>query len=566
MTCRTKLVDIALLLTFPTFATAQVVIRTHVPDTPQMGSLGHEVAALGDVNGDGVDDYAIAAPAAMPGTTFASGAVHVYSGATGAKLSTIQGTLDYQYLGSSIDAAGDVNADGRLDLVIGEKFGLIGAVSVYSARPPALIWRLAGTPLGGVIGRQVKGAGDLDGNGKDDVLSNRFVADPESFSVVAYDGPTGAALFTASGVPGFGSSIDGGADLTGDGVPEILVGIPNATTGAGSNAGRVELWEFGAASPRYVVDGTQPGARFGYHVSFGGDVDGDGTRDFAVQAIDEDNPVIPSIREGAIHAFEGSSGLPLWTHRGRDYQSMYHGEIDFSHDLDGDAVTDVLAGFASEHLADFLGSVRILRGATGEVSSAIVENDLGFMKFLGQSVAAIGDIDLDGRSDFVVGHGSESLPNGAFVYGSVTCSGSAVNFGGSDPSTGTGCVGDVGLQCALAPTFAAASLTGEGCFSADGRALLYTRQATAASADGALLLVSTQLGNSVLPGGCSLLIGPSFPISIATPYVISALPVWVPAAIAPATIYVQCLAWNAHPPMYNCLQVTTTSALKIDFQ
>lgn len=79
-------------------------------------SLGLSVAGLGDVDGDGIPDYAGGAWG-VSGVDFASGEVLVFSGADGFLIGRIKGANYYSSLGWDIDGMGDVNRDGRADIL-----------------------------------------------------------------------------------------------------------------------------------------------------------------------------------------------------------------------------------------------------------------------------------------------------------------------------------------------------------------------------------------------------------------------------------------------------------------
>jgi FG-GAP-like repeat/FG-GAP repeat len=163
--------------------------------------------ATGDVNRDGVADYAAGG----------SRAVKILNGKSGGVL------VSYSVPAVSV-ALGDVNGDGRADLVV----GTASQVKVYDAKTHALLETL--TPFGTTYKSGVNvAAGDLDGDGKADVIAGQAAGG----TVVAYSGATSTKLETlrpfSSGYAR-GVSLAAG-DVNGDGKADVIVG-----TGAGTTA------------------------------------------------------------------------------------------------------------------------------------------------------------------------------------------------------------------------------------------------------------------------------------------------------------------------------------------
>jgi len=97
----------------------------------------HRVSGAGDINGDGLADILVGAPFSLPNGIGDAGMVSLYSGADGALLHRWMGTSYRDNLGSSVAAAGDVNADGQPDLLVGSRghANSSGAAYVYSFHP-----------------------------------------------------------------------------------------------------------------------------------------------------------------------------------------------------------------------------------------------------------------------------------------------------------------------------------------------------------------------------------------------------------------------------------------------
>jgi len=265
--------------------------RLHLTEGPvSFGAFGGALARLGDVDGDGVDDLVVGQIGSQDENAW------LVSGATGALLGGVAGPgVGDPEFGWSVAATGDLDGDGRPDFAVGTLRR--GEVTTYSANGARLrvragsrtfgraladlgdldgdglhelaiaeasrstVWIAAGrgdalvpvvvggTPL------SLARAGDLDGDGRSDLLVGDPAAEDGAGVVRALSTRTGATLAKLRGPhPGaaFGLRVAGGADLDGDGLPEILVGAPGTdAVGRGSAEGRATLWTL--ASPRPAV-------------------------------------------------------------------------------------------------------------------------------------------------------------------------------------------------------------------------------------------------------------------------------------------------------------------------
>ena len=226
--------------------------------------LGLSVALVGDINGDGVPDLresgrvisgASGAVLAILNTSDFigmgdidhdgrvdlaahtvenpnhTGFVHrftVYSGATNGVLLTFDAPLDvtsWPYY-VSMAGAGDVNADGNPDLIIG--FFNSDTALVFSGTDGTVLLRLTRGEPGDGLGSSVSGAGDIDGDGHDDVLVGAPRAGGQYVgAVTAFSGRTGATLFEVASEfqDQLGAFVEGGiGDLNGDRIPDFLAG------------------------------------------------------------------------------------------------------------------------------------------------------------------------------------------------------------------------------------------------------------------------------------------------------------------------------------------------------
>ncbi|HYE45070.1 MAG TPA: hypothetical protein VEA44_04770, partial [Caulobacter sp.] len=234
--------------------------------------------AIGDINGDGLEDIIVGA-SAQSGSFSYGGAAYVIFGSEDPfsavlNMQLLNGTNGYRIdaesaddrLGSSVAYGGDVNGDGIGDIVLGAPgvggFYTGAAYVLFGGASPGASFSLAGldgdngfrvdgTSLYDTVGMTVGGAGDVNGDGFDDIVLGSLRARPGGvnyagtawvvFGRDSFDAALGVDNLTA----GVGMTIIGGgsgwnagesvagADLDGDGVSDLLIGAPghNSSTG-----------------------------------------------------------------------------------------------------------------------------------------------------------------------------------------------------------------------------------------------------------------------------------------------------------------------------------------------
>jgi len=259
--------------------------------------FGTTVAVLDDLDGDGVREYLVGAPLAPAGWQRKAGSVSLYSGGTGAVLARLEGGDQWQF-GSSVAGAGDLDGDGVRDFLVAAPFhetspGRVGTVQAYSGRTYEQLW-VSVPPLNrpgvGNAHRCIAAVADQDGDGTVDVLVGKAV----SFFGTAYSGGL-AVLSGRTGtvlreqwpplwpVSGLGVAVSAASDLDGDGTNDYLISDPHAfgsiwqvgPGGVFALSGRTgrTLWE---------AEGLNSGERFGSSLAPAGDLDGDGVDDILV--------------------------------------------------------------------------------------------------------------------------------------------------------------------------------------------------------------------------------------------------------------------------------------------
>jgi hypothetical protein len=260
------------------------------------------VATAGDVDGDGFDDVIVGAQAYDEST----GRAYVYTGGpSGLSTSPVfvaTGEGPSSSFGQSVATAGDVDGDGYDDVVVGAHgydHGT-GRIDVYaggdggpSARPTFVA---TGKGRGERYGFAAGTAGDVNGDGYSDLIVGAYGASESRGQIHVYAGsPEGLGtrpVFTATGeVAGdwFGRSVGAAGDVNGDGYDDVIVGARNHD----GNIGRVYLFAGGPggldANPLLTLDGKEPNSWHGHAVGAAGDVDGDGHGEVIIGAYGHDD-------------------------------------------------------------------------------------------------------------------------------------------------------------------------------------------------------------------------------------------------------------------------------------
>lgn len=214
----------------------------------ERGNLfGHyTLANAGDVDRDGISDLAMNAVG-----NDGKGVVYVHSGRTGAHLRTYKTLNASAQFGWAIAGAGDVDRDGVADLIVGdETAGLKGEAHLFSGRTGASIRSWLGEGYADRFGVSVSAAGDLDADGFPDILVGASEHSQEG-KAYAFSGRNGRLIWSQKGEAKgdvFGYSLAGGLRLGGNDV--FVVGAPLFDGAAGQDCGKIYGYQGPCWAPR----------------------------------------------------------------------------------------------------------------------------------------------------------------------------------------------------------------------------------------------------------------------------------------------------------------------------
>jgi len=316
----------------------------------------------------------------------------------------VPGQASGEQFGTAVTLTGDLDGDGRADFLGTSTTAAQnrGVVRAYSGVDAHLIWAVEGTLAGQRFGATLARLGDVDGDGRDDLIVGAWSASFPSASQAGLarvlSGASGATLRDHRGdstQDHFGWTVAGLGDVDGDLVLDYAVGAVDDDDFGGSS-GSVRIFSGASGAVIRTHHGNAAEQLFGASIASVPDADGDGRDDVAIGA-----PYFAVRAEpGYVRLLSGATGVTLWTIHGSADHDQFGGAVAGLADLDGDALGEVACG-ARQLQVGAPGYVRIVAGSTGGILREIVGGTAGAR--FGTAVAAAGDVDYDGLPDLWIG-------------------------------------------------------------------------------------------------------------------------------------------------------------------
>ncbi len=387
-------------------------------------SFGLTVALAGDVNGDGFDDVIVGS---LSHASLTGRAYIFFGGIVPDNIPDIitSGEATGDRFGCSVSTAGDINGDGYCEFLVGAYGNDANGTDAGKAYlyfnsltgPDIPDEFFSGENNGDELGYSVANAGDVNGDGYDDIIVGAPFYDDVTYTnngiaYIYFGGPEldnipDVTLIGDVGTSSsnfFGYSVSGVGDINGDGFDDVIVGSP-FTDFNGNNSGTISIFLGGnpMSGIRYnFIDGPGgTGEQFGISLSDAGDVNSDGYNDFIIGAPGSGNI-------GRSYIYFGGSSVDNTADiimTGESDGDFFGNSVSTAGDVNGDGYSDVIVGASgNDEGGTNAGRAYIFLGdASMDNTADVIMTGAAANDLFGYSVSAAEDVNGDGYSDVIVG-------------------------------------------------------------------------------------------------------------------------------------------------------------------
>jgi hypothetical protein len=355
-----------------------------------------------------------------------------------------EGNQSEAFYGISVATAGDVNGDGFSDVVVGASSYDGGEVNegrafLYLGSPNGLsstaAWTSESNQAGAAWGGRVGTAGDVNGDGYDDVIVVSSAYDgaeiDEGLAAVFLGSSSGLAAAPAwiAGSDQVDGSLGSGGtagDVNGDGYDDVILGAAFYDNGQ-VDEGRAFVYHGSPAglssTSAWTAEVNQAQAAFGISVGTAGDVNGDGYDDVVVGALWFDNGQTDEGRAFVYHGSpSGLAGSPSWIAESNQADANFGVAVSLAGDVNGDGYGDVIVGAntfdgGQVNCGRCFGYFGSASGLSPNAAWVVEPEPLQYNAFFGSAIGTAGDVNGDGYADVIVGaQGMDAFEGWVFIY------------------------------------------------------------------------------------------------------------------------------------------------------